>query len=295
MVHTAPTTLQSALEFLQLRFPESAIRISEMVALGEVYDSSGAAISDRTPFIENQDLYLFRDPPHNEPQVAALYEIEILHRDENLLVIDKPHLVSVMPRGRWVTQTALVYLRNLLDLPELAPVHRLDRPTAGVLIFTVRPEVRGAYQMLFQNREVQKEYLAVTEAPVSGSKLVQRQTYPLTVRSRIVKHRGVAPAQEVPGEPNAETEVHLSGVNSITERALWRLKPKTGKTHQLRLHLNSLGVPIIGDPFWPVVKPDLEASEGPPLQLLAKVIEFIDPLSGDHRRFESQRRLSCWE
>lgn len=133
----------TALEYLQLRFPESVDRIAEKVALGEVYDETGAPISAATPFQERRDLYLFRDPPPDEPKVAALSEIEILHRDENLLVIDKPHLVSVMPRGRWVTQTALVYLRNMLDLPELSPVHRLDRPTAGVLVFTIRPQVRG--------------------------------------------------------------------------------------------------------------------------------------------------------
>jgi len=286
---------QTAYEFLQFRFPENAQRIAELVATGEIYDATGQPITTATPFEPGRDLYLFRDPPGDEPEVPELAEIEILHRDDNLLVIDKPHRVAVIPRGRWITQTALVYLRNLLDLPQLSPVHRLDRPTAGVLVFAVRPEVRGVYQMLFQDRQVNKEYLAVTQAPASGSELATLANYPLVVRSRIVKQRGIAPALEVPGEPNAETTLRL--LDARDNRALWSLQPKTGKTHQLRLHLNSIGLPILGDPFWPTLRSEaeLDDSHQPPLQLLAKTLEFIDPITGEQRRFESRRRLFCWE
>ena len=283
------TQFETGLAYLQARFPDSADRISELVSNSEVYADNGEPINAQTPFQPHTHLYLFRDPPTDEPIVQALNNIEILYQDENLLVIDKPHQVSVIPRGRWVTQTALVYLRNKLDMPGLAPVHRLDRPTAGVLVFTTNPEVRGAYQMLFQDRKVHKEYLAVTAAPPSGSE------YPKTIRNRIVKVKGIARAQEVPGEINAETAIELLGVKS--EVALWRLKPKTGKTHQLRLHMNSIGFPIIGDPFWPEMRADLagDPDPDPPLQLLAKVIEFIDPITGEQRRFESRRSLNCWE
>jgi len=286
----------TAAEFLLARFPQHAQRSAELIANGEVYDAAGVPITTQTPYQTNRDLYLFRDPPTDEPPVPALNEIEILYQDNDLLVIDKPHQVSVIPRGRWVTQTALVYLRNNLDLPELSPVHRLDRPTAGVLVFTTRPQVRGAYQTLFQKRKVHKEYLAVTQAPPAGSELANANSYPKTISSRIVKQHGVTRAEEVPGEPNAETELHLAGIKD--SKALWRLHPKTGKTHQLRLHLNSLGLPILGDPFWPeLVPPDSEQAlhPDPPLQLLAKVMEFIDPFIGEHRSFESRRALSCWE
>jgi len=285
---------ETGLAYLQARFPDSADRIAQLVSNGEVYADNGEPINAQTPFQPHTHLYLFRDPPTDEPIVEALNDIEILYQDENLLVIDKPHQVSVIPRGRWVTQTALVYLRNKLDMPQLAPVHRLDRPTAGVLVFTTNPEVRGAYQVLFQDRKVHKEYLAVTAAPSSHG-FSSGSEYPKTVSNRIVKVKGIARAQEFPGETNAETAIELLGVKS--EVALWRLKPKTGKTHQLRLHMNSIGFPIIGDPFWPEMRAELagDPDPDPPLQLLAKVIEFIDPITGEQRRFESRRSLNCWE
>jgi len=306
---------QTALQFLQARFPDDAERIGELVTTGQVFDRLGEPITAQTPFVAQRPLYLFRDPPSDEPEVPNLTDIQVLYRDDNLLVIDKPHQVSVIPRGRWVTHTALVYLRNLLDLPELSPLHRLDRPTAGVLAFSVKPQVRGAYQMLFQNRQVHKEYLAVTAAPQleplsdqpalrpnpqqpeAFTRWLTNPSEPYVLKSRIVKQRGITRAEEVPGESNAETSIYLEQLHSAQNRALWRLVPKTGKTHQLRVHMNSLGLPILGDPFWPVLRTDLAEVENPepPLQLLAKVMEFIDPFTGEQRRFESQRQLLCWE
>ena len=277
----------TALEYLTSRFPDDAARITGLALSGEIFDDDGEPISVNTLFRPHGFLYLFRDPPENEPEVPALAELKVLFRDDNLLVVDKPHQVAVIPRGKWVRNTALVYLRNLFDLPDLSPLHRLDRPTAGVLAFTAKPEVRGAYQMLFQNRQVTKEYLAVTAASSSSQ-------IPQLVESRIVKFRGIAAAQEVPGEPNARTELEL--LADSQGRALFRLHPLTGKTHQLRLHLFSLGLPIIGDPFWPVLDPDslADPDPDPPLQLLARKLEFTDPFTGEARTFISQRRLGAW-
>ncbi|GAB3160321.1 pseudouridine synthase [Myceligenerans halotolerans] len=296
------------------RFPDDAARLREKVAAGEVVTGRGEPVTASTPYEPRGFLFLYRDPPSDEPHIP--FEPEILHRDDDLLVVDKPHFLATMPRGRWIRNTVLVRLRATLDLPELSPVHRLDRPTAGVLVLTVRREVRGAYQMLFQERRVRKVYEAVAPLPrlvsvddggrgaagadgaaslqaSSDTDLLRRLAdgQAVTVRSRIVKHRGTAPAQEVPGEPNAESLIALVAADEARGLGLYRLEPHTGKTHQLRLHMASLGVPILHDPFWPVLREDAPDDFARPLQLLARSVEFRDPLSGALRRFESRRSL----
>jgi tRNA pseudouridine32 synthase/23S rRNA pseudouridine746 synthase len=183
-----------------------------------------------------------------------------------------------MPRGRHVAQTALVRLRRDLDLPELSPAHRLDRLTAGVLLFTTRRELRGRYQTLFSRGLVRKAYLARTRVDPDLE-------LPRTLISRIIKRRGHLQAVEEPGEPNAETFVEHLG------DGLYRLTPRTGRTHQLRLHMASLGLPIVNDPLYPDVIDVAPDDFSRPLQLLAHSIEFVDPVSGHHREFVSRRRL----
>ena len=204
------------------------------------------------------------------------FDIEILHHDEHLLVVDKPHFLATTPRGSWVTETALVRLRRQLGNDDLAPMHRLDRLTAGVLVFTVDPAVRGRYQRLFQSRSVAKEYEAI-------ARFDPALPFPITVSSRIVKHRSVLQAEEVAGEPNAETTVEL--VEQRGRFARYRLLPHTGKTHQLRVHLNSLGIPIVGDPLYPVVRAHRPDDFTDPLRLLARRITF------EGRTFTSRRSL----
>ncbi|MEL7975562.1 pseudouridine synthase [Isoptericola sp. F-RaC21] len=282
----------TAAQYLLERFDADAARLREKLAAGEVVTGTGAVVDDATPYEPRGFLYLYRDPPADEPEVPALDELEVLHRDDDLLVVDKPHLVATMPRGRWVTRTVLVHLRATLDLPELVPAHRLDRPTAGVLVLTVRPEVRGAYQTAFQDRAVRKVYEAVAPLPEPGAVLDRDGT--TTVRSRIVKHRGVVRAQEEPGEPNAESRVTLVARDDARGLGLYRLEPHTGKTHQLRLHMASLGLPLLHDPFWPVLRDDAPDDPDRPLQLLARSLAFVDPISGEHREFRSRRRLAAW-
>jgi tRNA pseudouridine32 synthase/23S rRNA pseudouridine746 synthase len=278
----------TALQYLRERFPDDGARLGEKVAAGEVVTGRGEPVTEATPYEPRGFLYLYRDPPSDEPDVPALGEIEVLHRDDDLLVVDKPHLVSTMPRGRWVRGTVLVHLRTTLGLPDLAPAHRLDRPTAGVLVLTVRPEVRGAYQEVFQERRVRKVYEAIAPLPPPGVEL------PTTVRSRIVKHRGVVRAVEEPGAPNAESLVDLVGRDDARGLGLYRLEPHTGKTHQLRLHMASLGMPILHDPFWPELRSDAPDDPARPLQLLARSLSFDDPVTGEPRRFVSRRTLSAW-
>ncbi|MFC6009739.1 RluA family pseudouridine synthase [Nocardia lasii] len=256
-------------------------RIDAMLAAGEIVDLDGPLAPD-SPYVPGGAVWFHRDLP-DETEVP--FEIGIVHRDDDILVIDKPHFLATIPRGQHILQTALVRLRNDLDLPDLIPAHRLDRVTAGLLLFVVNPARRGAYQTMFHRKTVRKEYEAI--APYDPGLALPR-----TVRSRIIKEKQVLAAFEVDGEPNAETEVELLEHRDGLGR--YRLRPHTGRTHQLRLHMNSLGVPILGDDFYPVITDKPVDDYTRPLQLLAASLEFTDPVTGAPRRFETRRALRAW-
>jgi tRNA pseudouridine32 synthase/23S rRNA pseudouridine746 synthase len=243
---------------------------------GEVVDQNGVVLGPMTVLPPGAVVYLYREPPD---EVVVPFDIPVLYQDEDIVVADKPHFMSTMPRGRHVVQTALIRLRRQLGLPELSPAHRLDRLTAGVLLLTSRRERRGAYQTLFARGAVRKTYLG--RAAVDPDLALPR-----TVVSRIVKRRGNFQAVQESGEPNAETLVEL-----LSPDGLYRLTPRTGRTHQLRVHMASLGIPIDGDPLYPTVVDVAADNFSTPLQLLAQCIEFDDPVSGVRRRFVSSRRL----
>jgi tRNA pseudouridine32 synthase/23S rRNA pseudouridine746 synthase len=243
---------------------------------GEVVDQHGAVLDPATVLPAGASVYLYRDL---RDEVPVPFDIPVLHRDEDIVVVDKPHFLATMPRGRHIAQTALVRLRRELDLPELSPAHRLDRLTAGVLLFTTRREVRGVYQTLFARAAVNKTYVA--RAPVNPDVALPR-----VVRSRIIKRRGHLQAVEEPGEPNAETLVEL-----LSPDGLYRLTPRSGRTHQLRVHMASLGIAIDADPLYPKVIHVADDDFSAPLQLLAQRIEFDDPLTRARRSFVSPRRL----
>lgn len=260
-----------------------AARVEEMLGAGRFVGAEGA-LGGGEPYVAGRYVWFHRD---FAPEVAVPFEVGIVHRDERIVIADKPHFLATMPRGRHVTETALARLRRDLGLPALQPAHRLDRLTAGLALFVVRPEDRGAYQGLFSGRRVRKEYEAV--ASYGGEVAL-----PVTVRSRIVKERGVLAAREVAGEVNAESRVELVGRRG--ELGRFRLLPATGRTHQLRVHMNRLGLPILNDPLYPVVRAvDAADDFRAPLQLLARALEFTDPVDGRLRRFESGLRLAAWE
>ncbi|MFI9157670.1 pseudouridine synthase [Kitasatospora aureofaciens] len=260
----------------------AAERIDAALHGREIVGEDGPVAPD-APFRPGAHLWFYRDLPE---EVRVPFELEVLHRDEHLVVVDKPHFLATTPRGRHVVETALSRLRHTLDLPALSPAHRLDRLTAGLAMFVVRPQDRGAYQTLFRDRLVRKEYQAV--APYDPA-----LSLPRTVRSHIVKERGVIAAREVDAPPNSE-----SGIDLLEHRdnlARYRLRPLSGRTHQLRLHMCGLGVPILGDPVYPVVLTEPAPDDfRRPLQLLSSVVEFTDPLTGRERRFESRRTLAAW-
>lgn len=271
-----PASYPTVVAYLKARFPDDADALDAKIDAGEVVDARGTPITATTPLVPRADVWLHRDPPA-EPEVP--FALPVLHADRDLVVVDKPHFLATTPRGRFVVQSAVVRLRRELGNDELSPAHRLDRLTAGVLVFTARPDVRRAYQEMFAARAVTKVYEAV--APVGD--------VPSLMRSRIVKTRESLQAREVPGEVNAETRVEI--IDTAGDLALYRLRPTTGKTHQLRVHLASAGIPIVGDSLYPVPREVAVDDYRDPLRLLARSIAFDDPITGAPRRFESARTL----
>lgn len=257
--------------------------IDGMFGDGLIVGADGRPVAPDAAYEPGMFVWFHRELPDEEPVPFAL---DVVYRDEHIVVADKPHFLATTPRGGHVTETALARLRRELGLPTLGAAHRLDRLTAGLVLFTVRPEERGAYQTLFRDRLVRKEYEAV--APYDAGLALPR-----TLISRIVKERGVLAAREVAGEPNALTQVELTDQREGLGR--YRLLPSTGQTHQLRVHMNALGVPILGDPLYPVVTGPVPAGDfRRPLQLLARVLEFTDPVTGRAHRFVSGRVLRAW-
>ncbi|MFD4608619.1 RluA family pseudouridine synthase [Streptomyces sp. NPDC058451] len=258
--------------------------VGAMVDAGLVVGADGRAVATDAPYEPGMYVWFHRELPE---EVPVPFPLRVVHRDEHLVVVDKPHFLATTPRGSHVAETALARLRQELGIPALSAAHRLDRLTAGLVLFTVRPEERGAYQALFRDRLVRKEYEAV--APYDPA-----LTLPRTVRSRIVKERGVQAAREVAGDPNAVTRVELAE-HRPDGLGRYRLVPSTGQTHQLRVHMNALGVPILGDPLYPVVTDPVPAGDfRRPLQLLARTLEFTDPVTGAEHRFTSGRVLRAW-
>ncbi|MGW0825887.1 RluA family pseudouridine synthase [Streptomyces sp. NPDC002845] len=258
--------------------------IDGMLDAGRIVDAEGRPVRRDRVYVPGMFVWYHRELPD---EVRVPFALEVVYRDEHIVVADKPHFLATTPRGSHVAQTALARLRRELGVPALGAAHRLDRLTAGLVLFTVRPEERGAYQSLFRDRRVVKEYEAV--APYDPELALPR-----TVRSRIVKERGVMAAREVAtGEPNAVSRVEL--LEHRRGLARYRLIPRTGQTHQLRVHMSALGVPVLGDPLYPVVTGPVAADDfRRPLQLLARVLEFTDPVTGREHRFVSGRVLRSW-
>lgn len=266
-------------EWLRHRLPER-VEVAGMLASGRFVYDDGSPVAEEHPYEPHTFVWFHRDLV---AEVEVPGEIHIVHRDDRLVVVDKPAFLSSIPRGRHVRESVVVRLRDEFDLPELSPLHRLDRVTSGLLMLATERRWRGPYQTLFQDNLVAKTYRAC--APVRAD-----LELPVTVRNHIVKRRGSWQVEVVPEAPaNAETLIELESVSG--DLGIYRLTPRTGRTHQLRKHLNDLGIPIVNDPLYPVVQ-DIEVDDfDHPLQLLAAELSFIDPLDGAVREFRSVREL----
>ncbi len=266
-------------EWLRHRLPE---RVDVAALLDErrfVYDS-GSPVAEHDPYTPHTFVWFHRDLP-DEIEVPG--EIHVVHRDERLVVVDKPAFLSSIPRGQHVRQSVVVRLRDELGLPELSPLHRLDRITSGLLLLATERRWRGPYQSMFQAGTVRKTYGAL--APVRPD-----LDLPVTVANHLTKRRGSWQAEVVPGAPvNAETLIELEERDG--DVGTYRLTPRTGRTHQLRVHLNGLGIPIVDDPLYPRVQDVAIGDFSRPLQLLAREVGFVDPVDGSLREFRSVRDL----
>ena len=264
------------LEFLLQRFPDVDSAIwQERMERGEVVDDSGRRLDKASPYFWGKRIFYYREL---EQETPIPFQETILFQDQHLLVVDKPHFLPVIPTGRFLQQTLLVRLKNKLDVPDLSPIHRLDRETAGVMIFSVNRNSRGAYQSLFQQRSVIKQYQALAAH-------LSEYTAPFVYRSRLVNGTPFFRMQEVPGVANAETRIEI--IEQMGAISRYRLTPVTGRKHQLRVHMAALGVPIINDAFYPLALPCKADDVSQPLKLLARSIRFVDPISGQERYFES--------
>lgn len=271
----------SIVEFLCRAFPAiSRERWAQRMREGKVLNDRGEPITTDTPYLPSKRIFYFREI-ENEPVIP--FAEKILFQDGELLVACKPHFLPVIPGGRYVEECLLNRLRARTGIADLAPLHRLDRETAGIVIFSVNPKTRGLYHGLFMHGKAEKIYHALAE--VNQPPREDRWT----VENRIVRGEPRFRMKIVAGAVNARSHIQLLEVKH--NRGLFRLQPVTGKTHQLRLHMSGLGFGIMNDRVYPDLQPERDDDFDRPLQLLAREIRFHDPVTGAEREFRSEREL----
>lgn len=271
----------SIVEFLAKVFPSvSEDQWAQRILEGKVLDDNNVPITAATKYAPSKRLFYFRET-ENEPVVP--FAEEILFHNDQILVACKPHFLPVTPGGRYVQECLVNRLRTRTGIADLVPMHRIDRETAGLVLFSVNKANRGLYHELFTQGKIAKTYLAlaqVNQPPQENQWIVE---------NRIVRAEPRFKMKIVPGVANTRSHIQLLEIKN--NRGLFSLRPATGKTHQLRLHLSSLGFPILHDRCYPDLQPQTEDDFAKPLQLLAKKIQFQDPVSGEDRCFQSERGL----
>jgi tRNA pseudouridine32 synthase/23S rRNA pseudouridine746 synthase len=247
---------------------------------GQVLNKAGQPLHSDTPYQAQTNVYYYRQV---EGEVSIPFEEHVVFQDDWLVVADKPHFLPVTPSGRYVQETLLVRLKRKLGIDTLTPMHRIDRDTAGLVLFSIQPQTRSAYQAMFRDKTITKHYEAM--APRRDDLAL-----PLLYRSRLEESPQFMAMHEVEGPINAETSIEL--IEQRGALARYGLSPITGQKHQLRAHMSALGLPIVNDLFYPVLQPDRPPDYTKPLKLLAKSVSFTDPITGQPRAFTSPRAMS---
>lgn len=269
------------IDFLVQRF--DAVPREEWLARMQnnlVMDENGLPVYPDRPYQSHLKIFYYRSIENEQP---IPFEESILFQDEYLIIADKPHFLPVMPAGIYLQETLLVRLKRKTGIETLVPMHRIDRETAGLVVFVVKPETRGAYQSLFLSKQVEKCYQAI--APYRND-----LAFPVTYKSRLQESKNFMQMEEAEGEANSETIIEV--LEQRDNWARYQLKPVTGKKHQLRTHMAALGIPILNDLIYPVHKAGDQDDFKNPLQLLAQRIDFVDPITGEQRAFESKLKLN---
>jgi tRNA pseudouridine32 synthase / 23S rRNA pseudouridine746 synthase len=269
------------IDYLELRFKgQSREVLLGRMARAEIAFEKGLAIKANEPYRAHRKLFYTRQV---EAETPIPFKESIVFEDEHLLVADKPPFLTVVPAGKHLQETLLVRLRKSTGMDALVPMHRIDRETSGLVMFTKKPETRGQYQRMFETQDIHKTYEAIAPRP-EGLK------FPLDYASFIEESSAFMQMQEVSGRPaNAFTRIEC-----LEERggiAKYLVKPLTGKKHQIRIHFSSLGMPILNDQIYPSLLAANSDDYSKPLQLVAKTLSFVDPISGKPRFFESGMAL----
>lgn len=276
------------MQFLCSQFPfitEAVWR--ERIAAGKVHWFNGERITLDTPFLPSKRLCYYREVTA-EPVIPFAHQI--LYQDQHILVADKPHFLPVTPGGDYVNECLLARLQRDTGVSDIAPLHRLDRDTAGLVLFSLNVHSRPAYYQLFSAGTINKHYQAVARLTKDTALAELPQHW--HIANRIEKSQPRFINAIVPGEVNAVSDISL--VAKSGELGLFELTPHSGKTHQLRLHMLGLGMPILHDNYYPELKPKQPPQFDQPLQLLAKQLSFIDPLTQKQQQFSSKQQLSGW-
>ena len=277
-------TWSNVLEFLKAHFDKVPAALwDERLVRGDVTDDQGCQVRPEQPILPGQRLYYFRSLATETP---IPFEAKVLWQDDHLLVIDKPHFLPVVPSGKYLQETVLVRLKRAMGLEDLSPLHRIDRDTAGLVLFSMQRTSRAAYHELFRTRQMHKTYEAI--APWSPA-----LQWPITRESRIEPAQHFMQQREVAGAPNSLT--HIDVMEFSEPLARYWLRPITGLRHQLRVHMAALGLPLVHDGMYPTLTPEGSNNFTKPLQLLARSLSFTDPLTGEHREFRSERSLRSLE
>jgi len=275
-----PGDWPTLLDGLCARFPAiSRAQWLDRFARGRVQDRDGRALAAADPYRVGLELRYFREVAGEAP---IPFRETVLHADDDLWVVDKPHFLPVVPAGRHVAETLLARLRRASGNPDLVPLHRIDRATAGLVLFSASRRNRARYQALFRERAIDKTYEALAPA-------LPEVAFPCVRRSRLVRGAPFFRMCEAAGEANSETRVDVIARNGDIWR--YRLQPVTGRKHQLRVHMAALGAPIIGDTLYPRLQEADAADFSRPLKLLARGLAFVDPVTGQRRAFTSRRDL----